>query len=67
MNNQTQHIKTLQILLWLWFGTITSFASVNVINIAKLEAQNEILHKNIDQLRDQIIILNIDIRKSVKQ
>jgi hypothetical protein len=36
--------RTLQILLWIWFGTITSFVSVNVVNIARL--QTEMKHHN---------------------
>jgi hypothetical protein len=36
--------KTLQILLWVWFGIITSFVSVNVVNIARLET--EMRHHN---------------------
>jgi hypothetical protein len=41
---QKQISLTLQIILWLWFGTITSFVSVNVVNIARLET--EIKHHN---------------------
>lgn len=39
MNNQKQIHKTLQVLLWLWFGVITSFVSANVVNIAKIETE----------------------------
>jgi hypothetical protein len=66
MNNQTQHGRTLQILLWLWFGTITSFVSVNVVNIASLQAENKILHKNMDLLKDQIVMLSFQNRHTIK-
>jgi hypothetical protein len=39
--------KSLQILLWLWFGIMTSFVSVNVVNIKKLETQNQQLEKDV--------------------
>lgn len=35
--------KTIQVLLWLWFGIITSFVSVSVVNIAKLETQIDLI------------------------
>ena len=66
MNNQKQLSKTLQIILWLWFGTITSFVSVNVVNIVRLQSENKILLKNMDQMRDQIMILHMDIRNPKK-
>jgi hypothetical protein len=46
--------KTLQVLLWIWFGTITSFVSTNVVNIAKLETENKILRQNITHLESRI-------------
>jgi hypothetical protein len=48
---------TLQVLLWLWFGTITSFVSVNVVNIARLETEIKQLNHNIDDLEDRILFL----------
>jgi hypothetical protein len=41
--------KTLQVLLWLWFGIITSFVITNVVNIAKLETQIDLIkqHQNL--------------------
>jgi hypothetical protein len=50
--------KTLQVLLWLWFGTITSFAVVNVVNISKLETENKILRQNITHLESRITFIN---------
>jgi hypothetical protein len=48
---QKQINLTLQIILWLWFGLITSFVSVNVVNIARLETQmkhsNEVLLRHL--------------------
>jgi hypothetical protein len=46
--------RTLQVLLWVWFGTITSFVSVNVVNVAKLETENKILRQNITHLENRI-------------
>jgi hypothetical protein len=46
--------KTLQVLLWIWFGTITSFVSTNVVNIARLETENKILRQNITHLESRI-------------
>jgi hypothetical protein len=46
--------KTLQVLLWIWFGTITSFVSTNVVNVAKLETENKILRQNITHLESRI-------------
>jgi cell division protein FtsB len=52
---------TLQVLLWLWFGTITSFVSVNVVNIARLETEVKQLKHNIDNLEDRILFLKQQI------
>ena len=49
--------RTLQVLLWVWFGTITSFVSVNVVNIAKLETENKILRQNITHLESRIAFI----------
>jgi hypothetical protein len=51
-------IKTLQVILWLWFGIITSFVSTNVVNIAKLETENKILRQNITHLESRITFIN---------
>ena len=48
--------KTLQVLLWLWFGTITSFAVVNVVNISKLETETKMLQTTIQSLRHRILV-----------
>jgi hypothetical protein len=52
---QKQISLTLQVLLWLWFGIITSFVSVNVVNIARLETQmkhhNEVLLKHLNSCK----------------
>jgi hypothetical protein len=53
MKNQ----KCLQVLLWLWFGTITSFVSTNVVNIAKLQTDSELIHQKIENLDKQILLL----------
>jgi hypothetical protein len=50
---QKEIIKTLQVLLWLWFGTITSFTIVNVANIVKLETQVKDLNHQLNDLEKQ--------------
>jgi hypothetical protein len=45
--------RTLQVLLWLWFGTITSFTIVNTVNIAKLETQVKDLNHELNDLAKQ--------------
>jgi hypothetical protein len=49
--------RTLQVLLWVWFGTITSFVSTNVVNIAKLETENKILQEKIINLESRIAFI----------
>ena len=49
--------RTLQVLLWVWFGTITSFVSTNVVNIARLETENKILQENITHLENRIAFI----------
>jgi len=49
--------RTLQILLWLWFGTITSFTVVNMANIVKLETDSKAIHKQLDNLDKKILLL----------
>ena len=49
--------RTLQILLWLWFGTITSFTVVNMANIVKLETDSKAIHKQLDNLDKRILLL----------
>jgi hypothetical protein len=51
---QKEIIRTLQVLLWIWFGVVTSFVSTNVVNIAKLETENKILRQNITHLENRI-------------
>ena len=47
--------KSLQVLLWLWFGLMTSFVAVGVVNIAKLETESRAMHKQIDNLSTRIL------------
>ena len=49
--------RTLQVLLWLWFGVTTSFVFTNVVNIARLQTENKILRENITVLEDRIVLL----------
>jgi hypothetical protein len=45
-SDQKEIKRTVQILLWLWFGTMTSFVINNTVNIAKLETQvSDIKHR----------------------
>ncbi len=53
MNNNQDIQKSLQILLWLWFGTMTSFTIVNTVNIAKLESQVNNLTDELNDLEKQ--------------
>jgi hypothetical protein len=52
-----QHIKILQVILWLWFGTITSFVSANVVNIARLETQIKNCTHQIQDLEKRHLLL----------
>jgi cell division protein FtsB len=54
---QTQ--KSLQVLLWVWFGVITSFVIMNVVNIAKLETQVKALENTNKTLNDRITLLKL--------
>ena len=49
--------KTLQVLLWLWFGTMTSFTIVNTVNIVKLETEIENLNHKIQNLEKRHLLL----------
>jgi hypothetical protein len=49
--------KSLQVLLWLWFGTMTSFVSTNVVNIVKLENQTQMNQEQIQNLEKRILLL----------
>ena len=50
---QKEITKTLQVLLWLWFGTMTSFTIVNVSNIVKLETEVKNLNHELNDLAKQ--------------
>ena len=57
---ESKHKKiclTIQILLWVWFGTITSFVANNVVNIAKLETESKSKQKQIENLETQLLLL----------
>jgi hypothetical protein len=49
--------KSLQVLLWLWFGTMTSFVATNVVNIVKLENQTQMNQEQIQNLEKRILLL----------
>jgi hypothetical protein len=59
---QKQIFRTLQVLLWLWFGMISSFVSVNVVNISKLETQVENINQKILNLEQRHLMLKYYIR-----
>lgn len=52
--------KSIQVLLWLWFGLITSFCAVNVVNIARLETQVKTLENNNKLLNDRITLIKLN-------
>lgn len=52
---QKEISRTLQILLWLWFGLITSFSATNVVNIAKLETEVNELNTSVKQFQTALI------------
>lgn len=64
MEEHKEITKTLQILLWIWFGAITSFTAVNVSNIVKLETQINVIKVQLDNLHDRITILEYDDLKN---
>lgn len=46
--------RTLQILLWLWFGLTTSFIATNVVNIARLETQIKLIETDNKMFKNHI-------------
>ena len=67
---QKQITKTVQILLWIWFGVITSIISVNTLNIRRLEAQNEVqnklLYEKIKTVQDDLFLLQYKDHYNIK-
>jgi hypothetical protein len=58
MNSKHKEIhRTLQVLLWLWFGTMTSFAVTNFVNIAQLETDNKLIHEQLNNLEKRHLLL----------
>jgi hypothetical protein len=51
--NNTQHSKILQVILWIWFGTITVFTAVDIANVARLESQVKNLKDELYDLEKQ--------------
>jgi len=49
--------RTLQVLLWLWFGIITSFTVVNMTNIVKLETDSKAIYEQLDNINKRILLL----------
>jgi len=54
---QKEICRTLQVLLWIWFGTMTSFTVVNTVNIAKLETQIKNLNYELNSLENRHLLL----------
>ena len=52
--------RTIQVLLWLWFGIITSFTVVNTENIVKLETESKAIYKQLDNLNKRILLLEYE-------
>jgi cell division protein FtsB len=55
--------KSIQVLLWLWFGLITSFCAVNVANIVKLETQVKSLENHNKTLNQRVDFLKLELIK----
>lgn len=64
MEEYKEITKTLQILLWVWFGTITSFTAVNVANIVKLEAQIISVKTQLNVINDRMTIMEYNSLKN---
>jgi hypothetical protein len=58
-----QNQKTLQVLLWLWFGVMTSFVITNVVNIAKLENQVKSLENHNKTLTQRLDFIKLELIK----
>lgn len=56
--NQKDRVISLQILLWIWFGIITSFVATNVVNIAKLETQIKMINNDLSVLKKSFLFKN---------
>jgi hypothetical protein len=55
-NKQNEVCKILKILMWVWFGTITSFVAMNVLNNVKLETKvNNFQHSVNDLKKDYLM------------
>ena len=65
MNNPHQVCKVLKILLWLWFGTISSVVISDFVNIARLQSENQIIKTNIQSLKDRMLVY--DMKSSNQQ
>jgi len=61
MSIQKQSIKPLQVLLWLWFGVISSFVFTNYVNTIRLETRIKNLQYSIDNLKKDYLILQYHI------
>jgi hypothetical protein len=55
--NTSQHSKILQVILWVWFGTITLFTAVDIANVARLESQVKNLKDELNDLEKQHLTL----------
>ncbi len=61
---QKETTKTLQVLLWLWFGTMTSFTIVNTVNIVKLETEVKNLNHELYNLEKRHLLLKYNITQN---
>jgi hypothetical protein len=48
---QNEVCRVLKILIWVWFGAITSFVAMNVLNIVRIETKVSNLQHSITDLK----------------
>lgn len=60
---QKEICRTIQIILWLWFGIITSFVAVNVVNIVRLEIQINNINHELEDLENRHLLLKYNTQQ----
>jgi len=58
MNKKQNEItRTIQVLLWIWFGLTSSFIATNVVNIAKLETEVSNFNNELHRLEKRFLLI----------